>query len=128
MADLTQVLNAIEHGDPHAHEQLLPTVCLDLRKVVVQKLAVLANFPSEQPPPVSRTLELDRPVEAGTSSACDRLNRPALLVHSRDPSFVCCWFGQAIDLDGSCDPANWMLQKTAVDTWFLCLRLQHTAA
>jgi len=123
MADPTQILNAIEQGDPHAAEQLLPMVCLDLRKVLVQKLALLANFPSDQPPPVSLTLELDSPVEAGTSSACDRLNRPALLVHSRDPSFVCCWFGQAIDLgDDSCDPAYWMLQKTAVDTWFLCLR------
>ena len=123
MADPTQILNAIEQGDPHAAEQLLPMVCLDLRKVLVQKLALLANFPSDQPPPVSLTLELDSPVEAGTSSACDRLNRPAMLVHSRDPSFVCCWFGQAIDLgDDSCDPAYWMLQKTAVDTWFLCLR------
>jgi hypothetical protein len=45
------------------------------------------------------------------------------LVHSRDPRFVCCWFGQAIDLgDASCDPAYWMLQKTALDAWFLCLR------
>jgi hypothetical protein len=123
MADLTQVLNAIAQGDPHADEQLLPMVCFDLHRVAVRRLALLVNFPSDQPPPVSLTLQLDSPVEAGTSSACERLNRPALLVHSRDPQFVCCWFGQAIDLgDDSCDPAYWMLQKTALDTWFLCLR------
>jgi hypothetical protein len=123
MADLSDVLNAIERGDPHAGQQLLPLVCLDLRKVAVQKLALVVNFPSDQPPPVSLTLKLDSPIEAGTSPACDRLNRPALLVHSHDPRFVCCWFGQAIDLgDDSCDPAYWMLQKTALDTWFLCLR------
>jgi len=123
MADLTQILNAIEQGDPHADEQLLPLVSFELRKVAAQKLALLATFPSDQPPPVSLTLQLDDPAEAGTSPACDRLNRPALLVHSRDPKFVCCWFGQPIDLgDDSCDPAYWMLEKTALDTWFLCLR------
>jgi len=26
MSDVTQILNAIEHGDPHAAEQLLPMV------------------------------------------------------------------------------------------------------
>ncbi len=123
MSDLTQIVTAIEQGDPHADEQLLPLVCLDLRRVAAQKLALLANFPSDQPPPVSLTLQLGHCVEAGTCPACDRLNRPALLVHSRDPQFVCCWFGQAIDVgDDSCDPAYWMLQKTALDTWFLCLR------
>jgi RNA polymerase sigma factor (TIGR02999 family) len=39
MADVTQVLNAIEHGDPHAAAELLPLVYDELRKLAAQKLA-----------------------------------------------------------------------------------------
>jgi len=39
MADVTQILNAIEQGDPHAAEQLLPLVYDELRKLAAQKLA-----------------------------------------------------------------------------------------
>jgi RNA polymerase sigma factor (TIGR02999 family) len=39
MADVTQVLNAIEHGDPLAAEQLLPLVYDELRRLASQKLA-----------------------------------------------------------------------------------------
>jgi RNA polymerase sigma factor (TIGR02999 family) len=39
MADVTQVINALEHGDPHAAEQLLPLVYDELRKLAAQKLA-----------------------------------------------------------------------------------------
>ncbi len=39
MADVTQILNAIEDGDPHAAEQLLPLVYEELRKLAAQKLA-----------------------------------------------------------------------------------------
>src|SRR5438067_75653 len=39
MADLTQILNDIEQGDPHAAEQLLPLVYDELRKLAAQKLA-----------------------------------------------------------------------------------------
>ncbi len=39
MSDVTQVLNAIEHGDPKAAEQLLPIVYQELRKLARQKLA-----------------------------------------------------------------------------------------
>jgi RNA polymerase sigma factor (TIGR02999 family) len=39
MADVTQILNAIEQGDPHAAEQLLPLVYAELRKLAAQKLA-----------------------------------------------------------------------------------------
>src|SRR5437588_8048611 len=38
MSDVTQVLNAIEQGDPHAAEQLLPLVYDELRKLATQKL------------------------------------------------------------------------------------------
>jgi RNA polymerase sigma factor (TIGR02999 family) len=39
MADVTQILNAIEEGDPHAADQLLPLVYAELRKLAAQKLA-----------------------------------------------------------------------------------------
>src|SRR5947207_5771687 len=39
MADVTQILNAIEQGDPHAAEQLLPLVYEELRKLAAQKMA-----------------------------------------------------------------------------------------
>jgi RNA polymerase sigma factor (TIGR02999 family) len=39
MADVTQILSAIEEGDPHAAEQLLPLVYQELRKLATQRLA-----------------------------------------------------------------------------------------
>jgi RNA polymerase sigma factor (TIGR02999 family) len=39
MSSLTRVLSAIEQGDPHAAEQLLPLVYDELRKLAAQKLA-----------------------------------------------------------------------------------------
>ena len=39
MSDLSHILSAIEQGDPHAAEQLLPLVYDELRKVATQKLA-----------------------------------------------------------------------------------------
>jgi RNA polymerase sigma factor (TIGR02999 family) len=39
MSDVTQILHAIEHGDPHAAEQLLPVVYDELRKLAAHKLA-----------------------------------------------------------------------------------------
>ncbi len=39
MDAITQVLNAIEDGDPHAADQLLPLVYDELRKLAAQKLA-----------------------------------------------------------------------------------------
>ena len=39
MADVTQVLNAIEQGDPHAAEQLLPLVYAELRKLAAERTA-----------------------------------------------------------------------------------------
>ncbi len=39
MDAITQVLNAIEQGDPHAAEQLLPLVYEELRQLAAQKLA-----------------------------------------------------------------------------------------
>ncbi|HEY7330526.1 MAG TPA: ECF-type sigma factor [Gemmataceae bacterium] len=39
MADVTQILNAIEGGDPHAAEQLLPLVYNELRRLAAEKMA-----------------------------------------------------------------------------------------
>ena len=39
MSDVTRVLSAIEQGDPHAAEQLLPLVYDELRKLAAAKLA-----------------------------------------------------------------------------------------
>ena len=39
MTDVTHLLNAIEHGDPHAAAQLLPLVYDELRRLAAAKLA-----------------------------------------------------------------------------------------
>ena len=39
MNDVTRLLSAIDQGDPHAAEQLLPLVYDELRKLAAQKLA-----------------------------------------------------------------------------------------
>ena len=39
MNEVTRILSAIEQGDPHAAEQLLPVVYDELRKLAAQKLA-----------------------------------------------------------------------------------------
>ena len=39
MADVTQILNAIEQGNTHAAEELLPLVYDELRKLAAQRLA-----------------------------------------------------------------------------------------
>jgi RNA polymerase sigma factor (TIGR02999 family) len=39
MTDVTRILSAIEHGDPHAAAQLLPLVYDELRKLAALKLA-----------------------------------------------------------------------------------------
>src|SRR6516225_2217515 len=39
MNEVTRILSAIEEGDPHAAEQLLPLVYDELRQLAAQKLA-----------------------------------------------------------------------------------------
>src|SRR5262249_6709352 len=39
MTDVTQILSAIEQGDPSAAEQLLPLVYQELRRLAIQRLA-----------------------------------------------------------------------------------------
>lgn len=40
MSEVTRILSAIEQGDPHAAEQLLPYVYDELRKLAAAKLAL----------------------------------------------------------------------------------------
>jgi RNA polymerase sigma factor (TIGR02999 family) len=40
MSDVSRILSAIEQGDPHATEQLLPLVYEELRQLAAQKLAL----------------------------------------------------------------------------------------
>jgi len=39
MSDVTRILNAIEHGDPHAADELLPLVYEQLRHLAAHRLA-----------------------------------------------------------------------------------------
>jgi hypothetical protein len=39
MADVTQLLNALEQGDPHAASRLLPLVYDELRKLAARRMA-----------------------------------------------------------------------------------------
>ena len=39
MSEVTAILSAIEQGDPHAAEHLLPLVYEELRKLAAQRLA-----------------------------------------------------------------------------------------
>jgi RNA polymerase sigma factor (TIGR02999 family) len=49
MTDVTEILNAIEQGDPSASEQLLPLVYDELRKLAAQKMAKEAPGQTLQP-------------------------------------------------------------------------------
>ena len=45
--DVTQLLNALEQGDPHAAEELLPLVYQELRKLAAQRRARVLAFSGE---------------------------------------------------------------------------------
>jgi RNA polymerase sigma factor (TIGR02999 family) len=49
MTDVTHILSAVEQGDPHAAEQLLPLVYDELRKLAAQRLAQEAPGQTLQP-------------------------------------------------------------------------------
>ena len=80
-------------------------------------------FPANEPLPVGLSLRLDTPVEGGSVRGREQMNRDTLLIRSQDPNFECCWFSRPLDFSAdSGNSAFWMLQKTAPDTWLLCLR------
>jgi hypothetical protein len=41
MNEVTRILSALEHGDPHAAEQLLSLVYEELRKLAAQKMGMV---------------------------------------------------------------------------------------
>jgi hypothetical protein len=45
MSEVTRILSAIEHGDPHAASELLPLVYDELRKLAAHKLAKVRERP-----------------------------------------------------------------------------------
>jgi RNA polymerase sigma factor (TIGR02999 family) len=49
MSDVTRILSAIDQGDPHAAEQLLPLVYQELRRLAAQKLAQEKSGQTLQP-------------------------------------------------------------------------------
>src|SRR5437667_10320824 len=49
MSEVTRILSALEQGDPHAAEQLLPLVYEELRKLAAQKMALEAPGQTLQP-------------------------------------------------------------------------------
>jgi len=49
--EVTQLLNALEQGDPHAAEELLPLVYQELRKLAAQRLA--QEQPGQTPQPTA---------------------------------------------------------------------------
>jgi RNA polymerase sigma factor (TIGR02999 family) len=49
MNEVTRILSAVEHGDPHAANQLLPLVYEELRKLAAQKMAQEAPGQTLQP-------------------------------------------------------------------------------
>jgi RNA polymerase sigma factor (TIGR02999 family) len=69
MSEVTRILSAIEEGDPHAAEQLLPLVYDELRKLAAQRLA------EEKP---GQTLQATALVhEAYLRLVSDQTNAPA---------------------------------------------------
>ena len=49
MSDVTQILNAIEQGDPSAAGQLLPLVYAELRRLAAAQLGLLATRYADLP-------------------------------------------------------------------------------
>jgi RNA polymerase sigma factor (TIGR02999 family) len=70
MPDVTQLLNAVEQGDPHAASQLLPLVYDELRRLAAQKLACEPADQTLQPTALVHEAYL-RLVGASAASAWD---------------------------------------------------------
>jgi hypothetical protein len=80
-------------------------------------------FLANEPLPVALNLHFDTRIDGGTAVAREQLNRDTLLIRAQDPNFSHCWFSLPLDFGAaSGNPAFWMLEKTARDTWLLSLR------
>jgi hypothetical protein len=60
--DVTQLLNALEQGDSHAAEELLPLVYQELRKLAAQRMA--QEQPGQTLQPTAKHLRPNRLVPA----------------------------------------------------------------
>jgi hypothetical protein len=58
MSDVTRILSAIEQGDPHAAEQLLPLVYDELRRLAAAQIA--CETPSHGSGPKARRRGVER--------------------------------------------------------------------
>jgi RNA polymerase sigma factor (TIGR02999 family) len=79
MSEVTHILSAIEQGDPHAAEQLLPLVYEELRQLAAQKLA------GEKP---GQTLQATALVHEAYLRLADAEKAPCW--HSRGHFFAAC--------------------------------------
>src|SRR5262249_33520146 len=80
MSDVTRILSAIEQGDPHAPEQLLPLVYDELRKLPAPKLAQAKPGQTPQAAgPVPRRV----PAAGGRRAAATRKRQGPLLPRRR---------------------------------------------
>ena len=70
MSDVTGILSAIERGDPHAAQQLLPLVYDELRRLAAQKLA------QEKPGAIARKLEASGHVTYDNGNIVASVNAP----------------------------------------------------
>lgn len=76
------------------------------------------------PIPVSLQLTLDGDggIVNEDCDNCATLNDGAVLQHSGDACFSCCWYSDAIDFcEDDEEPGYWKLQKSGVATWDLWL-------
>jgi hypothetical protein len=80
-------------------------------------------FSAKEPLPAGLNLHLETPVEGGSLAGREQLNQDILLTRSPDPNFARCWFSRPLDCGAdSGNSAFWKLEKTARDTWLLCLQ------
>jgi RNA polymerase sigma factor (sigma-70 family) len=83
MSDVTRILSAIEQGDPHAAEQLLPLVYDELRKLAAQKLA------QERPGQTLQGTDLVHEAICASSTSSGRSTGTAVAISSRPPPRRC---------------------------------------
>jgi hypothetical protein len=72
------------------------------------------------PVPVSVKLQLDAGAKVDPRAV--KLFRKALLIHSRERSFACCWFSPPRRFGAGANMAFWILQKRDALTWTLTRR------
>ena len=115
MSDVTRILSAIEQGDPHAAEHLLPLVYEELRKLAAQRLAhekpgqtlqatalvheayvrlVGDSSPTDDKPWNSRSHFFGAAAEAMRRILVENARRKSRLKHGREH--------QRVDLDSGC--------------------------